>query len=347
MTKFSTNLPAAQEIQEYGENPREPHPGHPGQVDITAVIVSWNVRDLLIRCLEALCSNAVTGSCSIEVIVVDNASHDGSVDAATTFDGVRVIQTGANLGYGKANNIGLQEAGGRYMLVLNPDVLLQPGALTSLVTFADKHQTAGIIAPRLLNQDGSVQSGAFRFPSLSMALLDQFPLPNIIPGRLRQQIGLSRWNGRYSTEQIANKPYRIDHPLGACMLLRREAYRQAGGFDPNIFMYSEEIDLALRYRQAGWLAWQVPAARAVHLGGASTKQVPAEMMVELWRSRLYLYQKHRGRLAYLALCSLLLAAQLFRATDAKIAHSRGRISKEEATKQFWLAQALCKLALVR
>lgn len=341
MTKFSIS-PGP--VQDRGENKRQPSVQPP---DVTAVIVSWNVRDLLIRCLQALCSSPVSSGCSLEVIVVDNASHDGSAEAAGVFAGVRVIQASANLGYGRASNIGLREASGRYLLVLNSDVVLQPGALPALVSFADKQPRAGIVAPRLLNPDGSVQSAAFHFPSWPMTLLDLFPLPSVIPGRIRQQIATSSLNGRYFIEQIANKPFRIDHPLGACMLLRREAYTRVGGFDPRIFMYSEEIDLALRYKHAGWQAWQVPAARAVHLGGASTKQVPAKMMVELWRSRLYLHRKHRGRLSYAAICGLLLTAQLFRIAQAKVASIRGRISKQEAHRQLRLAQALCKLVLTR
>jgi GT2 family glycosyltransferase len=138
-----------------------------------------------------------------------------------------------------------------------------------------------------------------------MAAIDLFPLPSAIPGRLREGLHRSRLNGRYPDEQKRTRPFKIDHPLGACLLLKREAYEESGGFDERIFMYSEEIDLALRYARAGWECWQVPSARVVHLSGKSTSQVRDHMFVELWRSRLYVTSKYRSPLARLALRALL------------------------------------------
>lgn len=335
VTKFNTCPTQVQEAEES----RQP--------DITAIVVSWNVCDLLVRCIEALRSPSVTGGCSVEVIVVDNASTDGSAEVMASVAGTKLIRTGRNLGYGRANNLGLKSAAGRYLLILNPDAILQPGALPALLTFAERRQRAGIVAPRLLNQDGSVQAGAFRFPSLTMAAIDLFPLPHWMPGRVRSQLSKSALNGRYVIEQEANNPFRIDHPLGACMLLRREAYTQCGGFDPQIFMYSEEIDLALRYRQAGWECWQVPAARAVHLGGASTKQLPGEMMLELWRSRLYFYRKHRSSPAYVALSLLLITAQVGKMSAVCVGRLLGRIDAPQAMQRIRQARDLSKLVLAR
>src|SRR5215210_2418622 len=235
--------------------------------DVSVVIVSWNVRDLLLNCIRAVRSPQVQGALSLEIIVVDNASSDGTRDALRALGGLKIILNDRNLGYGRANNLGFARAGGRYLLVLNPDTVPQPGSLEALVRFAGEHPRAGIVSPRLLNPDGSVQPAAFRFPTLSMAWLDLFPLPRVVPGRVRRRLLDSVVNGRYPHEQSATRPFRIEHPLGACMLLRREAYEGAGGFDPALFMYSEEIDLALRYRKSGWECWQVPSAGVVHLGG--------------------------------------------------------------------------------
>jgi N-acetylglucosaminyl-diphospho-decaprenol L-rhamnosyltransferase len=322
-----------------------PHQEYPTPPEVSAVIVSWNVRELLLRCIDTLQWSAAHGGICIETIVVDNASSDGSAEAARGMPGVMVLPNDENVGYGRANNQGLSLARGRYLLVLNPDTEVQADALATLVTFADSHPRAGIVAPRLLNRDGSVQSAAFRFPTLLMAALDLFPLPTWVPGRIRLWLASSRLNGRYPVAQRANEPFCIDHPLGACMLLRRAAYAQCGGFDPAVFMYSEEIDLAMRYASAGWECWQVPQARVVHLGGASTRQLPTHMLVELWRSRLYIYRKHRSNAAYVALALLLVFAQATRVLATALSAATGRITRASAAEQVRQARKLARLVL--
>jgi GT2 family glycosyltransferase len=298
--------------------------------DVSVVIVSWNVRELLVQCVRSVLEQAGDGQSSIEVIVVDNGSADGSPDAARRL-GVTVISTGQNLGYGRANNLGFEAARGWYYLVLNPDTIPCEGAIDALVRFAERSPNAGIVAPRLLNPDGSAQPSAFRFPTLAMAFLDLFPPPAWLPGRLRLWIANSRLNGRYPGEQRRQRPFPCDHPLGAAMLVRREAVERRGGFDPGIFMYSEEIDLALRFKRGGYSCWQVPAAEVVHLGGQSTSQMPARMFIELWRSRLYLYRKHHSPVAQLALRGLVAAAMVSRIVAARV--KRGRMDDLRAARQ--------------
>ena len=311
--------------------------------DISVIIVSWNVRHLLIKCLDALLSPGVAEGLRLEVLVIDNASIDGTAEALRERPGVKLVEAGSNLGYGRANNVGFALARGRHFLVLNPDTVPQPGSLRSLLCFMDAHPTAGIVSPRLVNADGSVQASAFRFPTLLMALLDLFEIPPLVPGRIRQRILSSSLNGRYPQEAAATAPFRIDHPLGACMLLNSEAYRQVGGFDPAIHMYSEEIDLARRYAAAGWERWQVPAARVVHLGGQSTAQAPDRMFVELWRSRLYIYSKYRPLPARMALAAILATSQLWDALKTLAALRTGAISREAAHRRWRRAGATIRL----
>ncbi len=320
-------------------------PGTVTRPDVSIVIVSWNTRDLLVHCLESIRQPGVTEDLLLETLVVDNASTDGSALSAGSIPGVRVLALARNLGYGRANNLGLRQARGRYLLVLNPDTVLLPGCLASLVAFAERTPRAGIIAPRLLNEDYTIQESAFKFPSLLMAAIDLFPLPRWVPGRIRKAIATGRLNGRYAIEQRANKPYRIEHPLGACMLIRREAYAECGGFDPRIFMYSEEVDLAIRYASAGWECWQVPQATVVHLGGRSTCQVPAAMQRELWRSRLYIYRKHRSPLSYASLALLLVFAQVIKLLMIKLDVLLKRTTATEAARRQRLARALIRVAL--
>ena len=313
--------------------------------DLSIVIVSWNVREHLLNCLRSLCSPPVRDALSLEVIVVDNASRDGSADAASEFP-VTVISNGTNVGYGKANNAGLLVARGRYLMVLNPDTIPHSQALKRLVEFADRCPKAGIVAPRLLNHDGSVQSAAFKFPTLPMVLLDLFPLPAILPGRLRLRLLNSRVNGRYPDEGKRAHPFKIDHPLGAAFLLRREAYEQCGGFDDSIFMYSEEIDLALRYASSGWECWQVPKATILHLGGQSTRQIPDTMFVELWRSRLLIYDRYYTPLARLLL-RLLLAIAMLREMGVAIMSRLFAGAKLHASKRMRRASAVLRMTMRR
>lgn len=312
-------------------------------VDVSVVIVSWNVRSLLVQCVRALASPQVRDGLNIEVVIVDNASSDGSAEAVEGCAAVRVIKNKANLGYGRANNQGFAEAEGRYMLVLNPDTVPLPGSLSALVAFADRHPRAAVVAPRLLNPDGTIQQAAFRFPSLWMALLDLFPLPRLVPGRVRLRIEQSVLNGRYTQQEAGDQPFRIDHPLGACMLINRQAYMTLGGFDPGLFMYSEEVDLAMRYSKEGWQLWQVPQARVVHLGRQSARQISERMFVELWRSRLYIYDKHYDLASRLALRTLLALSQTQHAVAALAALATGRISKRDAHRRWRQAGAVLKL----
>jgi GT2 family glycosyltransferase len=314
---------------------------------VSIIVVSWNTRDLLEQCLTSISQSSVTGDLCTEVIVVDNASSDGSAEAARAFSGVEVVALSHNIGYGRANNLGIQRGSGRYFLILNPDTILRTGSVEGLVDFADRVPRAGIVAPRLLNEDHTVQASAFKFPTLAMAAIDLFPLPTWLPGRLRAHLLNSGFNGRYAIEQQANEPFQMQHPLGACMLIRRAAYEECGGFDANIFMYSEEIDLALRYAHAGWQCWQVPRARVVHLGGRSTSQAPVAMHRELWRSRLYIYRKHRSGLAYAALKMLLLLAQGVAMLTVTLKGLLGVMPAREAARQKRLARTLIKVAVSR
>ncbi|HKP51568.1 MAG TPA: glycosyltransferase family 2 protein [Chloroflexia bacterium] len=312
--------------------------------DVSIIIVSWNVRPLLERCLSLLTQGAATGDLVTEIIVVDNASSDGSADVAASFPNVHVVRCEHNLGYGRANNIGMKMARGKHLLVLNPDTEPLPGSIERLVAFQRSCPSAGIVAPRLLNVDRSVQASAFSFPTLAMAAIDLFPLPHIVPGRLRQRLYSSRLNGRYPDEGKRDLPFRIDHPLGACMLISRQAYREVGGFDPKLFIYSEEIDLALRYLKAGWECWQVPQAEVVHIGGQSTGQIPDRMFVHLWRSRLYLYRKHYPLAGQLALSLLLVLAQLRDIISVPFKRLLRQIEGDEAKRA--LIRALKAITLV-
>jgi N-acetylglucosaminyl-diphospho-decaprenol L-rhamnosyltransferase len=241
---------------------------------VSALIVSYNTRDLLLEAVESVANAPET-----ETIVVDNASHDGSADAvAERFSDVRVLRSDRNLGFAGGTNLAARHASGEYLLLLNPDAALAPGALEQLANILASHSRAAAVGPTLRYPNGQPQAAAFRFPGLAQVWLDLFPV---------QRLTDSRLNGRV----MGCQPVRVDHLLGACMLIRHAAWEDVGPLDEGYFMYLEEIDWCRRARQQGWDIWYQPAAVAVHHAGAATRKQPDAMFAQLWRSRLRYYQR--------------------------------------------------------
>jgi N-acetylglucosaminyl-diphospho-decaprenol L-rhamnosyltransferase len=246
-------------------------------VRCSVLIVCFNTRDLV---LEAI--GSVAGLPEIETIVVDNASVDGSATAiAEHFAGVRLIRSPTNLGYAGGVNRAASEARCDALLVLNADARLEPGALGLLLDFLERHPRAALVAPAMCYADGRPQPAAFQFPGLLQIVLDLYPIDRLMDSRL---------NGRVR----ATQPRQVDHPLGACMLIRRAAWDDVGPLDEGYFMYMEEIDWCRRARARGWEIWHHPQAMIVHHAGASTRQQPEAMFAQLWRSRLRYYSRFHG-----------------------------------------------------
>lgn len=263
-------------------------------MDVAVIIVSWNVRNYLVKCLRSVFAEFNRSGLHGEIWVVDNASTDGTVQLLPDlFPQVNLIANENNVGFGVANNQGMWAAATkqpRYYFLLNPDTVLQPDSLKELVTCLDQQPDGGMATSRLVYGDGRFQHSAFAFPGLGQLIFDLFPMP----ARLYE----SRFNGRYarSMYQRNGKPFAIDHPLGAAMLVRAEVANATKGFDESYHMYCEEIDWSWRVRAAGWKIYITPAAEIVHYGGESTRQVPTRSIIQLWVSREQLYQQHHGRL---------------------------------------------------
>ncbi|MGC9400385.1 MAG: glycosyltransferase family 2 protein [Anaerolineae bacterium] len=259
------------------------------------IIVSWNVRSLLDRCLASLHVALKQTDVEADVWVIDNNSDDGSAQlVAERHPWVHLVTPGRNLGFVRANNLVLKEllrtqALPDYVWLLNPDTEVPPSTPTKLIETFVREPDAGLLGPKLLNPDGSLQQSAFRFPVLLQPLFDL--------GWLPVRFYNSRWNGRYSDCDYAkSKPFQIDHPLGAAMMARGTAVAQVGPLDEAFVMYCEEIDWAWRMRRAGWSIWLVPQATVVHHGGASSGQARPATTTHLWESRAHLYHKYHGPL---------------------------------------------------
>ncbi len=255
--------------------------------DLSILIVSWNVRALLLACLEAL-PQAVGNETSYEVIVVDNASSDGTVEAIQqAFPHVRIIANKENRGFTGGNNQALAAARGRYLLFLNPDTQPLPDSIAELIRYLEAHPQVGIVGPRLWYGDGRVQPNRRRFPTL----LTLFTESTIIEHYLPQLPIFARFK---MADQPDDEAQEVDWLVGAAMLARREVYEQIGPLDEGFFMYSEELDWCRRAREAGWRVAYDPAAEIIHYEGQSSRQVVARRDIAFFSSRVRYTRKYHG-----------------------------------------------------
>jgi N-acetylglucosaminyl-diphospho-decaprenol L-rhamnosyltransferase len=304
-------------------------------MDLVIVTVSYNTRDLLADCLESTLAGLERSGLDGEIWLVDNASSDGSAEMVRQrFPTVQLIAHDQNLGFAAGNNLALRAMGfglsrepgqeplPRYVLFLNPDTRVVGDALGASVRFMDATPQAGAAGARLVHGDGSFQHSAFAFPGLAQIFFDFFPL--------HQRLLESRLNGRYPRKWYqAGRPFPIDHPLGAALMVRAEVLARLSGFDEQFFMYCEEIDLCRRIKSAGWEIYCVPQAEIVHLVAQSTRQFRHRMFAALWRSRFLMFEKHETaafRWAARRLVQSGLWAEAHRATAAR---KRGEISQAE------------------
>jgi GT2 family glycosyltransferase len=251
---------------------------------VAALIVSYNVRSFILETLRAYYETCGPASAAV---VVDNASTDGSANAIQeAYPQARVIRLEQNLGFGRANNAGLDATDSEFLLLLNPDVILNEGCVARLTEFLVAHPDAGAAGPRLERPDGRLDLAARRsFPSPQSAFFRLTGLSRLFPNSAR----LNQYNlGNVSAETV----HEIDAGTAACLLVRRSAIDKVGFFDPDFFMYGEDLDLCYRLRGAGWKVYFVPAATAVHIKGTSTRQATSKMLYEFHRAMWMFHRKH-------------------------------------------------------
>jgi hypothetical protein len=262
---------------------------------LAVVVVSWNVRELLASCLRSLFDDLNRAGVRASTWVVDNASSDSTPELVEdVFPAVHLRTLHENRGFAAGNNVALQEILGQdrqaraeLVWLLNPDTEVQPGATRALVETMAARPGVGVVGARLTFPDGSLQQSGFRFPGLIQLLFELFPMP--------ERMYDTRLNGRYPRRLYeGNRPFPIDHPLGASMMVRRAAIDDVGLLDEGYHMYCEEIDWCWRMHKAGWDALCVPRAEVIHYAGQSTSQIPVHSFTNLWVSRARLYARHNG-----------------------------------------------------
>jgi GT2 family glycosyltransferase len=256
-------------------------------VKLSIIILCWNDQQVIANCLQSIYAN--THSTEFEVIVSDNGSRDGSIQfIRKNYPQVRVIENGSNLRFAKANNIGIRESKGKYILILNPDTIIHDCTLDKLVRFADEHQEAGAFGCKVLNADGSYQESGRPFPSFRgewvralglkpLAYLSDWFLPGVYVG----------WKG--DTER------RVDWLSGCFILVRGDLLKNIEGFDEQFFYYYEDMDLCRRIWQAGRPIIYTPQMTVTHLGGQSTKRSPLKFVLDSQVTRYRYFYKYYGR----------------------------------------------------
>jgi GT2 family glycosyltransferase len=291
--------------------------------DVSVIVVSFNTGELTLRCLEAVF--AKTEKTALEVIVVDNASTDGSPQLiAERFPQVRLIGNNENRGFAAANNQGLKIARGRYSLLLNSDATVLDGAIDACVAYADRHPDIGVLGPKVLWPDGSHQDSVMRFTSLLDLFLDVFQLGRLFPNS-------ALFNRFWYASLDWNAEHEVDVVSGCCFLVRREVLEQVGLLDEDFFMYGEEAEWCYRIRKAGWRITYCPAGSIVHIwGGSSPKSHGrASTRIAKRRAQLLFLDKTRGRVRAWAGNLIMLAGVLLRLPVWLLLDLRDVLSRED------------------
>jgi GT2 family glycosyltransferase len=263
-------------------------------MDLSVSIVNHNNRDLLDGCLASVFEG--TRVLDFEVIVIDNASDDGSAAMAREkYPKAIVIENSGRLGFAANQNQGLRRAAGEFIVLLNNDTIVKPGAFEKLVGFMRANQSAGMAGPRLLNPDGSVQESCYRTPTLGVLFYDATFISSLFPGSPVFG-GYKRWAHDAARE--------VQSISGACVIARRSAVDAVGLLDERFFMYFEDHDWCLRFRRKGWKIQFVPGAEVVHYGAGSEGHLGHDRFDAFYRGMNLYYEKHYGRAALPAVALL-------------------------------------------
>jgi GT2 family glycosyltransferase len=275
-------------------------------VDISVVIVGWNAKHYLELCLDSLAKAPPRRT--LEVFVVDNASTDDSVQMIEAkFPWIKLIKSTENLGFSKGNNVAIRQCQGRYIALVNPDVIVFPGCLDALADFLDENPKVGNVGPRVFNPDMSVQSTCRRFPTLWNNFCTASHLEVVFKGS-------PFFAGEHMFYFSHDRTLAVDVIVGCFSMIRRETFDEVGLLDEGLFMYGDDVDWCRRARNAGWEVMFYPSGQAIHDRGKITAPYPVRFAVAQQRSVLHYWKKHHSFLGVLGIRTIMLFHHLLRYT---------------------------------
>ncbi|MCF6150424.1 MAG: glycosyltransferase family 2 protein [Candidatus Kuenenia sp.] len=253
--------------------------------DVCIVIVNWNTRELLLKCIASVYESDT--NCSVKICVVDNGSKDDSVAAVRNrYSGVHMIENTGNNGFAAAVNQALNAISSKYYVLLNTDAILEKNTLQKLYTFMESHNNAAIAGVQLLKPNGIKQHSFDNYPTLATELLNKSFLRWLFPDKY------------LSKKCTITQPIEVESVIGACIIVRNEAIERVGKLDEDYFFFIEETDWCYRMKNAGWSVYHVPDARVNHLGGESKKKAPWQSQIEYCRSLYLFFKKNSSRNTY-------------------------------------------------
>ena len=273
-------------------------------IDVSIIIVSWNTKQITCDCLKSVYEQ--TSNIDFEVIVVDNASSDGSIELVEEqFPQVKLIKNSENLGFAKASNIGIEAGSGKYVALVNSDIVVPGDCIKNMIEFMDRNPSVGMAGPRILNPDHSLQVSCRYFPSVWNNLCQAFGLNKVFTKTVFfSEPFMKCW--AHDAER------RVDVLSGCFWMIRREAINQVGLLDEDFFIYGEDIDWCKRFHQAGWDVMFYPDAEVIHFGGASSSNAPVKFYLEMQKADLQYWEKHHGKAGQLIYWMIILLRQMVR-----------------------------------
>lgn len=304
------------------------------------IIVTWNAKDYTRQCLASLKRHAYQGT--IETIIVDNASNDGTVEMVTQeFPDVVVMQNETNLGFARANNLGLAKSRGKYALLVNSDVIVFPNCIENLVGYMERNEAVAVAGPRMLGPDGAVRRSTMRFPSIWDSFCRSLALDAVFRGS-------KYWGGFLMGDFKNDRTSDVDVLNGWFWAVRREAALDVGFMDEQFFMYGEDIDWCYRFHLHGFRVVFISDAESIHYGGASSSNAPTRFYVEMQRANIQFWRKHHGRVRTAVYIITLGLHALCRLLGYSIVMAMKHQSRQEAAMKIRRSFAcMCRLAGVQ
>jgi len=256
-------------------------------VDLSVVIVTWNARKYMPDCLKSI-QQQDTHALSMEIVVVDNASSDSTAELIhQNFPTVKLVQSEVNLGFARANNVGISHTTGKYLFLINPDVIVLPGCLKHIIDALEAEPSVGLIGPRMLGPDKTVRRSTMRFPTPWNSFCRALALDSLFK---RSKL----FGGFLMTDFNHNRTADVDILNGWFWAVKREALDRVGGLDDHLFMYGDDLDWSYRFHRAGYRNVYCATAEAIHFGGGTTAKAPVYFYIERQRANIQFWRKYHS-----------------------------------------------------